>query len=98
MAFTMSSPLLNEKELDLLVSYSIGSEEEMSVAVIDAFHAANVDVFEKPTELVDWVNIEVFEAIEWTSDRSLYLSTCIWDHQVVFTGEEIRIYTSVGLV
>jgi acetolactate synthase-1/2/3 large subunit len=56
--------------------------------------AANVDVFDKPTQLVDWVNPDVFDAIQWTSDRPVYLSTRIWDHQVVITAEQVRIYTS----
>lgn len=90
-------PLLNEGELSLLVSYSISSREEMSEAVVDAFLAANIDVFEKPTTLADWVNISVFEAIQWTSDRPVYLSTCIWNHLVVITAEQVRIYTSKAL-
>lgn len=91
---SMSSlPRLNEEELDLLVSYSISRGEEMSEAVIEAFLAGKIDVFEKPTTLVDWVNVEVFEDIQWTSDRPVYLSTRIWNHRVVMTAEEIRIYT-----
>lgn len=91
-------PLLNEGELDLLVSYSLSSEEEMSEAVVNAFLAANVDVFDKPTQLVDWVNSDVFESIQWTSNHPMYLSTRIWDHWVVMTAEEVRIYTSENLV
>lgn len=85
-------PLLNEGQLNLVVSYSISSDEEMSEAVIDAFLAANVDVYERPSTLVDWINANVFEEIQWTSDRPLYLSTRIWNHQVVMTAEEVRIY------
>jgi hypothetical protein len=87
-------PHLNEEELNLLVSYSLSSGEEMSEAVVNAFLAANIHVFEKPTQLVDWVDPAVFDAIQWTSDRPLYLSTRIWDHQVVITAEQVRIYTS----
>jgi len=90
-------PLLNEGELNLLVSYSLSRGEEMSEAVVDAFLAANIDVFEKPTTLADWVNVDVFEAIQWTSDRPVYLSTRIWDHQVVITADHVRIYTSTDL-
>jgi len=93
--FVMESlPLLNEKEFDLLVDYSISSGEEMSEAIINAFHAANIDVFEKSTQLNDWVDADVFESIHWTADRPLYLSTRIWDRRVVITSEEVRIYTS----
>lgn len=91
-------PLLNEKELDLLVSYSLSGGEEMPEAIVNAFQAANIDVFERPTQLVDWVNADVFEALRWTSDRPLSSSTRIWDHQVVITAEEVRIHTSSRLI
>lgn len=90
-------PLLNEGQLDLLVAYSISSDEEMSEAIIDAFLSANIDVFEKSTTLVDWVNVDVLEDIQWTSDRPLYLSTRIWNHQAVITAEEIRLYSNTGV-
>jgi hypothetical protein len=92
-----SLPLLNEKQLDLVVCYSLSSGEEMSVAIVNAFHAANIDVFEKSTRLDDWVNTDVFESIHWTSDRPLYLSTRIWGYRVVITPEEVRIYTTMDL-
>lgn len=86
-------PLLNESELDLLVSYSLSSDEEIHEAIINAFHATHIDVFEKPTQLVDWINADVLTALDWSSDRPIYLSTRIWGQQVVITAEEIRIYT-----
>ena len=88
-------PLLNERDLRLLVAYS-HSNEELSVAVVEAFHAANVDVFEKPTKLADWVNTDVFDDLQWSADRPLYFSTRIWGCQVVITAEEVRIYTQAG--
>jgi hypothetical protein len=91
-------PLLNEGELNLLVSYSLSRGEEMGEAVVNAFLAANVDVFDKPTQLVDWVNPDVFDAIQWTSDRPVYLSTRIWGHQVVITADQVRIYSSSNLI
>lgn len=90
-------PLLNEGELNLLVSYSIGSGEEISEAVVNSFQAAHIDVFGKSTQLADWINPTVFEAIQWTADRPVYLSTRIWDHQVVITAEQVRIYTPTDL-
>lgn len=91
-----SVPLLNESDLGLVVRYSLDSEESMTEAVVNAFRAAGVDVYERDTQLVDWVDAEVFESIEWSSDRPLYLSTRIWDHRVVVTPEEVRIYTAPG--
>lgn len=88
-------PLLSDLgDGNLLVAYSLNDEEEMCEAIVNAFHAANINVFEKPTEIVDWINADVFKALQWSSDRPHLLSTRIWDHQVVITAEEVRIYTS----
>lgn len=91
-------PPLNEGELDLLVAYSFDDEEEITQAIVNAFLAADVDVFEEPTQLVDWVNADVFEDLEWSDDRLLYLCTRIWDYQVVVTPKEVRIYVPPTLV
>lgn len=91
-------PLLNEGDLGLFVRYSRESNEGMAEAVVNAFLAAEVDVYHQPTQLVDWINADVFERIEWRSDRPLYLCTRIWDHGVVITPEEVRIYRGPDLV
>lgn len=88
------SPELNERDLGLLVQYSLGPDEEMAEAVVGAFIKAGVDVFSKPTTLVDWINPDVLKHLDWTPDGPLYLSTRIWDHRVVITAEEVRIYRS----
>ena len=88
-----SLPQLNEDDLDLLVSYSIEPVEEIGEAIVNAFLALNIDVFDKPTQLNDWINTDAFDDLSWSSERPLYLSTRIWDHQVVITGDEIRLYT-----
>jgi len=87
-------PLLDEEELPLVVAYSRSSDENMDEAVVNAFLAANIDVFDRPTTLVDWVNTDVFEDLQWSSSPRLYLCTRIWGYQVVITSEEIRIYAS----
>lgn len=91
-----SLPQLNEDDLDLLVSYSIEPEEEIGEAIVNAFLAFNIDVFDKPTQLDDWINTDAFDDLSWSSERLLYLSTRIWDHQVVITGDEIRLYTDLA--
>jgi hypothetical protein len=82
---------------DLLVSYSPSNEEEMTEAVVNAFQSANIDVFEKPTRLIDWVNADAFEILDWTG-HPVALSTRIWNYWVLITAEEIRIYTAADLV
>lgn len=84
---------MNEEDLNLLVSYSIDCGEGISEAIIEAFLVANIQVYDKPTQLADWINTDVFEDLQWSSDHPLYLCTLIWDQQVVITAEEIRIYT-----
>jgi hypothetical protein len=86
-------PPLDEEEFSLLVRKSIGSEEEIGEVVVDAFLAAGVDVYELPTTLSEWINPDVFETLQWSSGRPLYLCTQNWDHRVVMTPEEVRIYT-----
>lgn len=88
-----SLPSLNERDFNLVVSYSASGTERITDTVVNAFQAANIDVFEKPTTLSDWVNVDVLEDIRWTSGHS-YFGTQIWDHHVVITAEEVRIYTS----
>lgn len=87
-----SLPPFNERGFNLLVSYSISSSEQKSEAVVNAFAAADIDVFEKPTTLSDWLNIDVLEDTRWGSGDP-YLGTEVWDHPVLITTEEIRIYT-----
>lgn len=85
-------PLLNEDDLDLLVSYSRESGEEMCGAVVNAFLAGNIDVYEEPTQLAHWINTDVLKDLRWSTTRPTYLCTHIWGHPVVITPEEIRIY------
>lgn len=49
-----TSSLLDEDGLRPLVAYSPSSDEEMVEAVVNAFLTAGIDVFRKPTPLVDW--------------------------------------------
>lgn len=85
---------LNERDLRLVVSYSVESDEEMTEAVVGAFIEAGIDVFSESTTLMDWINPDVLENLEWNADQPLYLSTLIWDYRVVITAEEVRIYQS----
>ncbi|WP_256301650.1 hypothetical protein [Haloarchaeobius salinus] len=96
--FLLMKPLLplNDGEFSLLVRHSIDSEEEMTEAVVDAFLAAGVDVYDRPTTLAGWIDPDVFETLQWSSSRPLYLGTLIWDHYVVITPDQVAIYTAPG--
>ncbi|MFW6153365.1 MAG: hypothetical protein ACOC42_03300 [Halobacteriota archaeon] len=89
-------PPINENDLDLVVSYSVGEEETVLEAVINAFQSANIEVAEESTRLHDWVNTDAVRSFHWT-DRPLYVSTRIWDKRVVITAENVRIYAPLDL-
>ena len=88
-----TKPSFDAEGLDLLVRYSLDNDESMTEAVVNAFLAANVDVFDKSNQLADWIKPGVLENIRWSSDRPLHLWTRIWDHVVVITPEEVSIYS-----
>jgi hypothetical protein len=85
--------LLDDADLDLLVSCEIGSEDEITEVIVRAFEAVQIDVFDKPTVLDDWVDTDVFVDLNWDRDYPIYLSTIIWDHRVIIASEQIRIYS-----
>lgn len=86
-------PPLNEDAFRLIVRYSIEGDEGMSEAVVNAFLAAGVEAFARPTQLVDWIDADVLENISWNSGRPVYFCTRVWDHRVVMTPDEVRIYS-----
>jgi hypothetical protein len=85
--------LLDGADLDLLVSCKIGPEDEITEVIVRAFEAAQIKVFDKPTVLDDWVDTDVFVDLNWDRDYPIYLSIIIWDHRVIITSEQIRIYS-----
>lgn len=82
----------NQRDSGPLAVRSIDSEESTSVAIVDAFRAADVDVFRKDTTLQEWIDTDALESFEWSADRPLAVSTRIWGHEVVVTAEAVRIY------
>lgn len=89
-------PLVDEGDLTLVVRYTPDAGESMSEAIVNAFLAAGLDVFDRPTHLVDWVDADAFETLDWSDDDTHYFATNIWDHRVVMASEEVRIYTPPG--
>lgn len=93
-AFNMVSlPQLNEEELTLFVSHTIRANETVSEAVVSAFSEANINVFDEETTLEEWVNTDALEEFDWNSRRPFYVSSPVWEHQVVVTPDEVRIYS-----
>lgn len=88
-----TSPLMNTGEFPVLVTYSIDRDETMTEAIVNAFEAARIDVFDRSTQLADWINVEAIESLQWTSKHPPNLCTWVWKHPVVITPDEIEIYT-----
>jgi hypothetical protein len=88
-------PRLNEESLELLVSHSIGTEETVSEAIVEAFLEANVNVFARETVLKEWIDTDALEALDRRSHHPFYVSSPVWDHQVVITSDEVRVYTDL---
>jgi hypothetical protein len=91
------TPTLNEDQLDLVITHSVECDERIYGEIITAFHSADIDVSERPTQLFDWINSDVLEDIRWDSVSSVYLSKRIWGKRVIITAEEIRIYDPMDL-
>jgi hypothetical protein len=58
---------LNEGDLDRLVSLDQDPEQEISEAIVEAFGAAQIDVFAKPTVLYDWIDPDLVEELVETA-------------------------------
>lgn len=85
-------PRVDEEELELLATYQVGEDQAMTTAVVNAFLAAKINVFEESTQLVDWINPDAVDSLRWTDENPLSVATAIWNHNVVITADEIRIY------
>lgn len=90
----VSVPVLDDEDLELLVAYTRDPGEEMSSAVVNAFLAGDVDVNAKETQLESWIDTDALGDLDWSTARSTLLYIHIWEHPVVLTPEEVRIYDS----
>lgn len=87
------APLLNETALDLQISFDIEGDTKPSEAIVDAFLALNVAIYEEPTALEDWIDTDVLDTLVRSSnDGPLYVSALVWGYRVVLTAGSVRIY------
>jgi hypothetical protein len=79
-------------EESLLVTYSVEGSEPISEAIVDAFLAAQIDVFEREERLQEQISTDALEGFDWGSNRSLQVHCELWGHRVVVTPDAIAIY------
>jgi hypothetical protein len=85
--------VLSDDDHSLLIAYSVDSHTPRTEAIVEAFLAVNIDVYQKDTTIHDWIEATALDAFSWSTNQSLQISTRIWDHTVVITSDQIRIYT-----
>lgn len=92
--YGMKLPALQRSDGDVLVTYSVGSEESIPIAITGAFRAIGASPSDRETVVEDWIDGDAIERLCRASDRHLRVSTVIWDHPVIITPEEIQILTN----
>lgn len=78
---------------DLLVSYTRSDGETMNEAILRAFLAVDIDVFEKDDTLHDWIDIDALNGFDWDSKPPHVIATRLWDYDVWISADKIEIYT-----
>lgn len=87
-----SLPLLHEEDLELVSIYSIDAEEKANEAVVSAFLSADFDVFDRSSRLADWDDADLLTDLDLSSENLLHVGMRCWDHLVIITPDEVRIY------
>lgn len=75
----------------LLVAYEL-DDEPPSLAVVRAFLALDVDVFDGADPLAEHVDVDALDRFDRTCGGQYSIATRIWDHPVVITPNDVRIY------
>lgn len=86
----MTLPRLSEQQPPL-VTYQIEGGESVYEAITEAFGALGIDVYEENTTIDDWTS-GLFDLSMLGSEAPWRVSTIMWDHPIVITPGEIRIY------
>jgi len=91
---TVTSQTRHEQtQSDQLVTYSPDDDESMSEAILQAFFALDIDVFDMETTLQDWIDTDLIDGFDWDSARPLTITTRLWGYSVELTADEVQIYT-----
>lgn len=87
----MTLPPLSKKPPPL-ITYQIEDGETFFEAISEAFGAIGLDVYGQETAIADWTQDGLIDLSVLDPDGPVRVSTVIWDHPVVVTPDEIRIY------
>lgn len=61
-------------------------------SVVEAFEALDFEVWDQETTIEHWVGDCAISRVNWNSGGSCRLTTVIWGHPTVITGETVTIY------
>lgn len=88
----MSLPRLRLDDYEPAVTYSVGSEESMTDAVLAAFLSSDVDLSERELTLFEQINDDGLNDLFARGSRELRLTVRLWDRPVVVTPETVVVY------
>lgn len=79
-------------EKSLLVTYSVEDPDRITDEIVDAFLAAQIDVFDRDERLQEQIATDALESFDWESNQSLQIHCELWDHRVVVTPDAVAVY------
>lgn len=93
----MSLPQLHLESYDPSVTYSVGSEESITDAVLAAFRNSDVDLCERELTLYEQIDDNGLDQLFARGGREIRLTARLWDRPVVVTPETVVVYAERGL-
>lgn len=76
----------------LLITYTPDADEPMSQAVLRAFFAIDIDIFEKEETLESQIRSDALNGFDWGTDCPHRLTTRLWGYGVEISGDKVRIF------
>ncbi len=88
----MSLPGLRLDGYEPAVTYSIGSDETATDAVLAAFRNSDIELPEQEQTLFERIDDDGLNQLFARSSREVRLTTRLWDRPVVVTPETVVVY------
>lgn len=76
----------------ILLSYGISEDESVYEAITNAFSSIEFDPFDAETTIADWTDDCPVDSQEGDATSDCRVTTTIWDHPIVLTDEDLRIF------